>query len=118
MPRSLLLSCLEYALRGFAVSIVGCCAACSETAFFFEDGGIRWAAAQTCLRDIVPQTPFFASRRSDAVGQAPSLPPEGLFSSRVQWTIQADEKPKVGCRSNRRESSSIRGAQPHLCLRT
>ena len=64
MPRSLLLSCLEYALRGFAVSIVGCCAACSETAFFFEDGGIRWAAAQTCLRDIVPQTPFFASRVS------------------------------------------------------
>ena len=24
--------------------------------------GIRWAAAQTCLRDFIPQTPFFASR--------------------------------------------------------
>ena len=24
--------------------------------------GLRWAAAQTCLRDFIPQTPFFASR--------------------------------------------------------
>ena len=24
--------------------------------------GIRWAAAQTCLRDFIPQTPIFASR--------------------------------------------------------
>ena len=43
------------------VSIVGCYAACSETTFSRIDG-IRWAAAQTCLRDVVPQTPFFASR--------------------------------------------------------
>ena len=24
---------------------------------------VRWAAAQTCLRDFIPQTPFIASRR-------------------------------------------------------
>ena len=32
--------------------------------FFFDRFaiGLRWAAAQTCLRDFIPQTPFFASR--------------------------------------------------------
>ena len=35
------------------------------------------------------------------------LPLEGRFSSRAQWAMQADETPKVGCRSSRREWSSF-----------
>ena len=31
--------------------------------------GLRWAAAQTCLRDFIPQTPFFASRLSKKLSQ-------------------------------------------------
>ena len=36
----------------------------SLTVFFFDRFaiGLRWAAAQTYLRDFIPQTPFFASR--------------------------------------------------------
>ena len=31
-----------------------------------------WAAAQTCLRDFIPQTPFSASRRLKEVGSIKS----------------------------------------------
>ena len=34
-----------------------------DCAFFYRFAmGLRRAAAQTCLRDFIPQTPFFASR--------------------------------------------------------
>ena len=44
-----------------------------------------WAAAQTRLRDFIPQTPFFASRRFkegalEILGCRPN-PPEGLHPS-------------------------------------
>ena len=37
--------------------------------------GLRWAAAQTCLRDCIPQTPFFASRSFKILSQQ-SVPKE------------------------------------------
>ena len=40
----------------------------------------RWAAAQTCLRDFIPQTPFIASRYSS-------------FLSRISVTYQKHGPP-------------------------
>ena len=57
-----------------AVSVSAAKAAARESSFFIEKilsvqpgKKGRWAAAQTCLRDFIPQTPFFASLRFEYV---------------------------------------------------
>ena len=42
---------------------IAACGSFEMLAYGHFSHGLRWAAAQTCLRGIAPQTPFFISRR-------------------------------------------------------
>ena len=57
----ILSKCIRIRIGAFGFSLI--------LAYLRFAHGLRWAAAQTRLRDFIPQTPFFASRLSKMLSQ-------------------------------------------------